>query len=201
MKKGGRIMEREEYLKKVVIGELKPHNGPINLVEYDYRWPELFNREANRIRSVLGKKALQIEHVGSTSVPGLCAKPIIDIILVVENSADEVSYVPELEKVGYTLKIREPSWYEHRMFKGPDTDINLHVFSKGTPEVERMIRFRDWLRKNQEDRDKYADIKRSLAELNWKHVQDYADAKTSIVEEIMNRANASCEKDKHSENI
>ncbi len=184
-------MPNEEYLREVVVGELKPHNGPINLVEYDSRWPELFQKEADRIRLVLGDKALQIEHVGSTSVPGLCAKPIIDIVLVVENSADEDSYVPELEAAGYTLKIREPDWYEHRLFKGPDTDINMHVFSKGTPEVERMICFRDWLRSNQNDRNKYADVKRSLAKRNWKYVQDYADAKTSIIEEIMNRATAS----------
>lgn len=95
-------------------------------------------------------------------MPGLCAKPIIDILLVVADSADELSYVPALEEAGYKLKIREPDWSEHRLFKGPDTDINLHVFSEGASEIDRMLRFRDWLRSNENDRDKYAEVKRSL---------------------------------------
>ena len=130
-----------------------------------------------------------MEHVGSTSVPGLCAKPIIDMLLVVEDSADELSYVPALEAAGYTLRVREPEWFEHRMFNGPDIDINLHVFSSGTSEVEQMLRFPDWLRSNETDRDKYAQVKRNLAKNKWRHVQHYADAKTSIVREIMERAN------------
>jgi GrpB-like predicted nucleotidyltransferase (UPF0157 family) len=172
------------------VGELKPHNAPITLVEYDPRWPELYAREANRIRSVLGDKALQVEHVGSTSVPGLCAKPIIDMLLVVSDSADEPSYIPDLEAAGYTLRIREPEWFEHRLLKGPDIDINLHVFSAGTSVPERMLRFRDWLRSNEADRKKYAQVKRSLAKNKWQHVQHYADTKTAIVREIMNWANA-----------
>ncbi|WP_459765878.1 GrpB family protein [Alkaliphilus crotonatoxidans] len=168
---------------------MKPHNAPVTLVEYNPQWPKDFEREAKRIRSILGDRIIQLEHVGSTSVPGLCAKPIIDILLVVEDSAVESSYSPALEAAGYTLLIREPEWFEHRMFKGPDTDINLHVFSVGTSEVKRMLRFRDWLRSNESDRDKYAQVKRSLAENKWRHVQHYADAKTSIVQEIMERAN------------
>lgn len=178
----------DEELQKNTVGELKPHNAPITLAEYDPSWPKLFEQEANRIRSVLGKKALQIEHVGSTSVPGLCAKPIIDMLLVVEDSADEPSYALALEAAGYRLRIREPEWFEHRLFKGPETDINLHVFSRGTSEIERMLRFRDWLRTNQADRDKYAQVKRDLANRNWRHIQHYADAKTSIVQEIMDKA-------------
>lgn len=181
----------DEYLQKVTIGELKPHNAPITLVEYDPRWPKLFDREANRICSALGSKALQLEHVGSTSVPGLCAKPIIDMLLVVADSSDELSYVPALEATGYTLRIREPEWFEHRLFKGPDTDINLHVFSKSTSEIKQMLRFRDWLRTNAIDRDNYACAKHSLAQRVWRNVQNYADAKTSIIKEIMDRANAS----------
>ena len=179
----------DEELQKNVVGELKPHNAPITLVEYDPNWPKLFEQEANRIRSVLGSKALQIEHVGSTSVPGLCAKPIIDMLLVVKDSADELSYVPALEAAGYILRIRESDWFEHRLFKGPDTDINLHVFSLGTSEIDRMLRFRDWLRSNENDREKYAQVKQSLAKNKWRHIQHYADAKTSIIQEIMERAN------------
>lgn len=180
----------DEELQKSIVGELKSHNAPITLVEYDPSWKELFEREAHRIRSILGSKVLQIEHVGSTSVPGLCAKPIIDILLVVEDSADESSYVPEMESAGYTLRVREPQWFEHRMFKGPDTDINLHVFSKGTSEIKRMLLFRDRLRNNEADREKYAQVKRSLAKNRWRHIQHYADAKTSIIQEIMERADA-----------
>lgn len=181
----------DEELQNSFVGELKPHNAPIILAEYNPNWPKLFEREAGRIRSVLGDKALRIEHVGSTSVPGLCAKPIIDILLVVKDSADEPAYVPALEAAGYKLRVREPDWYEHRMFKGPDTDINLHVFSKGTEEIDRMLRFRDWLRSNESDRKKYAQVKKELARKKWRHVQHYADAKTAIVQEIMERANAS----------
>ena len=184
-------LRSDEELQKLTVGQLKPHNAPINLVDYDPRWPELFAREADRIRSVLGDQALQVEHVGSTSVPGLCAKSIIDILLVVADSADEQSYVPALEAAGYRLRVREPEWFEHRLFKGPDLDINLHVFSAGASEIERMLRFRDWLRANDSDREKYAEVKRSLALRTWRHVQHYADAKTGIVREIMERADRS----------
>jgi GrpB-like predicted nucleotidyltransferase (UPF0157 family) len=121
-------------------------------------------------------------------VPGLVAKPVIDILLVVSNSADEATYVPALESADYLLRIREPNWYEHRMFKGPGADINLHVFSAGSPEIDRMLLFRDWLRNNAGDRDLYARTKRALAQKEWEHVQDYADAKTAVVEEILRRA-------------
>lgn len=179
----------DEKLREVVVGELKPHNAQITLLDYDPKWPELFEREAKRIYSILGDKVLQLEHVGSTSVPGLCAKPIIDMLLVVKDSTDESAYVPDLENSRYVLRIRETDWYEHRLFKGPDTDINLHVFSRGCPEIERMLRFRDWLKNNRDDRDKYARVKRDLAKQQWKYVQDYADAKSAIVQEIMERAN------------
>ncbi|MFC2949442.1 GrpB family protein [Virgibacillus sediminis] len=134
--------------------------------------------------------ARQIEHVGSTSVPGLCAKPIIDILLMVTDAADESTYVGALEKAGYALRIREPDWFEHRMFQESKPDVHLHVFSQGTSEAGRMLCFRDWLRSNQADREKYAHEKRELARRKWRHIQDYADAKSSVVQEIMNRAGA-----------
>ncbi len=165
-----------------------PLSSRILLVDYDLQWPELFAREAERIRRLLGRRALRTEHVGSTSVPGLVAKPIIDILLVVSNSADEAAYAPALETSGYVVRIREANWYEHRMFKGPDTDINLHVFSSGCPEIDRMLLFRDWLRSNAADRDLYARTKLALARQEWQDVQNYADAKTAVVEEIIARA-------------
>ena len=88
------------------------------------------------------------------------------------------------------LRVREPGWFEHRMFKGPDTDINLHVFSSGAVEIDRMLRFRDWLRISSADRDLYLQAKRELAERTWRHVQHYADAKTAVIQEILDRANA-----------
>lgn len=165
-----------------------PLSRRILLVEYDRQWPELFGREVDRIRGALGRRALRMEHVGSTSVPGLVAKPIIDILLVVSNSADEAAYAPALEAAGYVVRIREANWYEHRMFKGPDMDINLHVFSAGCPEIDRMLLFRDWLRSNAADRNLYARTKLTLAQQEWQDVQNYADAKTAVVEEIIARA-------------
>jgi GrpB-like predicted nucleotidyltransferase (UPF0157 family) len=181
-------VSREEELQAFTVGELQPLAGPIVLADYDPEWPVLFEREADRIRGILGERALQIEHVGSTSVPGLAAKPIIDTVLVVADSADEQAYVAPLEAAGYALRIREPDWHEHRVLKGPDTNVNLHVFSEASPEIDRMLAFRDRLRANDSDRVRYERSKRELAEREWKYVQDYADAKTAVVEEIIARA-------------
>lgn len=181
-------MTEEQILASSVVPPT-PLVGRIRLEEYNPDWPRLFEREANRIRAALGDRALQVEHAGSTSVPGLAAKPLIDIVLVVPNSADEAAYVPALEAAGYTLTIREPDWYEHRLFKGPDTNVNVHTFSTGCPEIERMLLFRDWLRTHPDDRERYERTKRELATQDWKYVQNYADAKTALVEDILARAN------------
>jgi GrpB-like predicted nucleotidyltransferase (UPF0157 family) len=186
-------MDESRFVEMFVGAPPEIHNSPITLLEYDPSWPELFRREARRIRSALGDKALLLEHVGSTSVPGLPAKPIIDILLVVGSSRDEASYVPQLEASGYVLRIREPGWHEHRLFKGPDTNINLHVFTRDDDEIERMLIFRDRLRKNSEDRELYLKAKRELAGKNWRYVQNYADAKSAIVEEIIMRARSTLE--------
>ena len=85
---------RDEYMENVTVGTRKLHNATIPLVAYDPRWPALFEQEASRIKQTLGNKVRQLQHVGSTSVPGLCAKPIIDILLTVPDSADEPAYVP-----------------------------------------------------------------------------------------------------------
>jgi GrpB-like predicted nucleotidyltransferase (UPF0157 family) len=181
----------EEYLRTHTIGELKPLSGPICIVDYAPEWAHRFECEANRIRSALGDRALRVEHTGSTSVPGLPAKPIIDIVLAVADSGKEAEYVPALARAGYQLRIREPGWYEHRMFEGPETDVNLHVFSSDCPEIDRMLAFRDWLRINAIDRELYARCKRALAQQNWKYTQNYADAKTAVIEEIVSRARSS----------
>ena len=170
------------------IGGRPRHDAPITLVPYDPAWPGLFDREAARIRAALGPDVLQLEHTGSTSVPGLAAKPIIDITLVVPDSAEEDAYVPALAAAGYRLAIREPGWFEHRLLRGSDPSVNLHTFSRGCPEVERMVRFRDRLRTNNADRDLYQRTKRELAAREWGYVQDYADAKGEVVEAILARA-------------
>lgn len=182
----------EDEMRAYTIGELKPLVGPIQLVEYDPTWPVLFEREAARTRSTLGDRVRLLEHAGSTSVPGLAAKPVIDIVLAVADSADEVAYVPPMEAAGYVLRIREPDWHEHRLFKGPDTNVNLHVFSEGCPEIERMLVFRDRLRSDSAERAQYERAKRDLAAREWKFVQHYADAKSEVVEAIIERALADC---------
>jgi GrpB-like predicted nucleotidyltransferase (UPF0157 family) len=183
-------LQTDEELRAGRVGPLVPHDGPITLAEYDPAWPVLFAREADRIRALLRGTAVLIEHAGSTSVPGLAAKPIIDIVLAVPDSADERAYVPALEAAGYVLRAREPDWFEHRLFKGPDTDINLHVFTAGSSEIDRMLLFRDRLRANDADRAAYLRVKRDLAQRTWRHVQHYADSKSPIVTEIVERATA-----------
>ncbi|MCY1019142.1 GrpB family protein [Pyxidicoccus sp. MSG2] len=180
----------EEELRAATLGELKPLTRPIVVSDYDPAWPALFEREAARVRATLDARVKRLEHVGSTSVPGLPAKPVIDMVLTVEDSADEASYVPVMEAAGYVLRIREPHWFEHRMFKGPDTDINLHVFTEGCAEVGQMLLFRDWLRMHPEDLELYAASKRELAKQEWKYVQNYADAKTDVVQRILAKARA-----------
>lgn len=180
----------DERLAKSYVGPPPELQSRIEIADYDPGWPALYEREEVRIRAALGEKVVRLEHVGSTSVPTLPAKPIIDMVLDVQDSADEPAYVPDLDVAGYVLHIREPEWFEHRLFKGPDTNINLHVFSTGCEETDRMLLFRDWLRASDADRERYAAAKRELAARDWKYVQQYADAKTAIVSEIMSRAEA-----------
>jgi GrpB-like predicted nucleotidyltransferase (UPF0157 family) len=178
----------DDEIRAATVGEPVRVDGPIALSEYDPQWPHLFEREAARVRQALGDRVLLLEHCGSTSVPGLAAKPIIDIVLAVADSADEPAYVPDLEAAGYVLRIREPDWYEHRVFKGPDTNVNMHVFTAGCPEIDRMLAFRDRLRSDDAERELYERTKRELAARQWRYVQNYADAKTEVVQAITARA-------------
>lgn len=180
----------DDQIRDHTVGELRPLSGKIEIADYDPRWPDWFQREAERVRTALGERALRIEHTGSTSVPGLPAKPIIDMLLAVANSADESSYVSALEKAGYVLRIREPEWHEHRMFRRADPQVHLHVFTAGCPEIEQVLLFRDWLRSHEQDRSLYTRTKRELAQQNWTYGQNYADAKTPVIQEILDRARA-----------
>ncbi len=173
-----------------LVGGPQVLQGKIELQDYDPAWPAMYAAEEGRLRSVLGSRVCRVEHAGSTSVPGLAAKPIIDMVLEVPDSTDEQGYVTDLEAAGYRLTIREPEWFEHRLLKGPDVNINLHVFSAGCEQTDRMVRFRDWLRAHPEDRERYERVKRDLSQRDWKYLQQYADAKSEVVAEIMARANA-----------
>ena len=172
------------------IGGPRPLSGPVEIHEYDSMWPVLYAREAEQIRGALGDRVVRLEHVGSTSVPGLAAKPVVDIALEVPDTRDEDAYVADLEAAGYTLRIRETEWFEHRLLKRTQPPVNLHVFSAGCEETDKMLLFRDWVRSNAEDRDLYLRTKRALAARRWKYVQQYADSKTAVVDEILARASA-----------
>jgi GrpB-like predicted nucleotidyltransferase (UPF0157 family) len=163
-------------------------DGPIRLADPDPEWPAQFAREEERIRVALGPRAVQVEHVGSTSVPGLAAKPVIDIVLAVSDPSDESGYIPDLQAAGYVLHVREPDWYEHRFLHNHDRDVQIHVLPVGCPEIERMLLFRDRLRTRSDERTLYERTKRELAIQRWDYVQHYADAKTPVIEEIISRA-------------
>jgi len=176
----------DDKLAKITIGDRVEHNATIRLSEYDVGWPLRYKEIEDIVIGALDDKVVLIEHVGSTSIPGLAAKPIIDIVLEVTDSAQEEEYVPALEARGFWLRIREPEWHKHRLLKLDD--VNLHVFSARCSETMRMLRFRDWLRSHPGDRDLYQAKKRELAAQVWKHTQNYADAKTEVIETIMSRA-------------
>ncbi|WP_432477509.1 GrpB family protein [Nocardioides sp. GXQ0305] len=172
-----------EYLLPPAPGE------DVVLVAYDEAWPATYARQESRIRSALGETVVDVQHAGSTSVPGLTAKPVIDIVLVVPDPDDEADYVPALEATGYVLHLREPEWHEHRLLReGEGQRVNLHVFGPGCEEVARMLAFRDHLRRDESDRALYERTKQELAGRTWAKVQDYADAKSGVVTDIMGRA-------------
>lgn len=157
----------------------------IVVVPYRQEWPETFGLHRERIAAALGADALSIDHVGSTAVPGLDAKPIVDILVAVADSAAEETYVPALEQCGYVLRVREPEHEEHRMFRTPELDVHVHVFSKGSPEIERCLRFRDALLAAPFLRARYQELKRSLAAQDPQDMNAYARAKSKFVEAII----------------
>lgn len=169
------------------VGGPKAPPHPVVIVEPDPDWPAWYTAEAARIREALGDLAVRIEHVGSTSVPGLPAKPIIDIDLQVADSAAEDGYVPRLAEYGYRLVLREPWWNGHRMLNDPDGRVNLHVFPVGAPEPLRHLLFRDWLRSHPDDRELYASTKRELAASTAEDPEAYSLAKNAVIDAIYTR--------------
>ncbi|HEY0636582.1 MAG TPA: GrpB family protein [Pseudonocardiaceae bacterium] len=182
----------DEEIEAYTVGAPRMLNTTVHLDEYDPTWPARFERQARLVREALGDAVLTLDHVGSTSIPGIAAKPIIDMCLVVADTTDEDAYVPPLEAAGFVLNIREPHWHEHRAFRkrledGDDESVNLHVYQQGCVERERYFLFRDWLIAHPEDRELYERTKRELAARVWKHIQNYADAKTAVIEDIRSR--------------
>jgi GrpB-like predicted nucleotidyltransferase (UPF0157 family) len=180
--------ELERYLAAVMVGPAE--HADIRLRDHDPVWAERFRREAARIHEALGGRELRIEHIGSTSVPGLVAKPIIDILVVVDDPDDEKSYLPALEAAGYGLRVREPDFDRHRMLRTTERDVHVHVFPPESGEIDRYLLFRDRLRADAADRELYAAEKRRLAAQQWTTTQHYAEAKTEVVEAIIARAAA-----------
>jgi GrpB-like predicted nucleotidyltransferase (UPF0157 family) len=171
-----------------------PGRGPavgVEIAEPDPIWTQWYDELGARIRGALGWRLLGLEHVGSTAVPGLPAKPIIDIDLTVADPADEEGYVPALERAGFELRVREPWWYGHRMLKAAEPHGNLHVFGYDSPELVRHRLFRDWLCGNPDDRDRYAQAKRdaaAAANARGEHGMQYNARKEQVVREIYQRA-------------
>lgn len=185
----------EQQLRAITIGELKPYAVKVVVEDYNPDWPTWYADDRARITAALGETVLSIAHTGSTSVPGLQAKPIIDVLLQVPDTTDERSYVPQLAAAGYRLRARQPEWLEHRLFyrrveDGAPHDVNVHAFSPqhAAAEITRILAFRDWLRTHPDDRDRYAEKKLELSKQDWKYVQYYADAKTEIITEILTKA-------------
>jgi GrpB-like predicted nucleotidyltransferase (UPF0157 family) len=162
-----------------------PEKREIKIAEYDLDWPKKFDAHATIVADALPGATERIEHIGSTAVPGLAAKPIIDILVVVADSSDESVYLAGLETAGYVLRVREPEWHEHRMFRTPAKDVHIHIYSAGCPEIERCLTFRDRLRQNPDDRSRYEQTKRALAAQDWPDMNAYASAKSDIIASIL----------------
>jgi GrpB-like predicted nucleotidyltransferase (UPF0157 family) len=163
----------------------------IEVTEPDPAWPRRYDDLAGRIRAALGWRALQLEHVGSTAVPGLAAKPVIDIDLTVADPEREPAYVPALEAIGFRLVIREPWRHGHRALVADEPRCNLHVYGFDSPEPVRHRIFRDWLRGHPGERDRYAAAKRqaaAAANAGGEHVMQYNARKEQVVREIYHRA-------------
>jgi len=175
--------DRDAYLDSVLIGGREKRE--IVIVDYNTAWPARFEFQRDHLKHALGARALSIEHIGSTAVPGLAAKPIIDLLVTVSDPDDDKEIVAAMQSVGYELRVREPG---HRMFHTQQRDVHVHLWREADPEVERHLRFRDRLRCSPEDRLQYEKLKRELAARNWSHMQEYADAKGALIEAIIARA-------------
>ena len=175
--------DRDRYLDSVLIGGREPVT--IVVLDYDPAWPARFEQVSARIHAALGATAVLVEHIGSTSVPGLAAKPIIDVLLVVPDVEAESAFAPALEAAGLALRVREPG---HRMFRTQDRDVHVHAYGPADQAVTDYLDLRDWLRLDGADRTRYADVKRHLAQRPWSDMNHYAEAKSEVIAQILGRA-------------
>lgn len=156
----------------------------MEVVAPDPTWREWFASVRERVAAALGERAHSIEHVGSTAVPDLWAKPLIDVDLVVDDSADEDAWLPDLEAAGFVLTRREPDWQEHRLLRGTAPRTNLHVWSTTAEEPRRHVMFRDWLRTHPAARERYAAVKRDVAAQGHTVEMLYNNAKAWVIYDI-----------------
>lgn len=170
-----------------LVGEPPRTWESVVIEEYDPSWTRRFIAVRSSLNEALGGLIISLEHVGSTAVPGLAAKPVIDVDLVIGDTAEEATYLPALERLGYRLVLREPWWHGHRMLLSPAEDVNLHVWPQGAPEPVRHRLFRDWLRSHPYDRERYAATKRRLARDTAHRPRDYSLAKNAVIDEIYAR--------------
>lgn len=179
----------ESKVQRIAFRTFKP---ALEVVPHDPAWAGHFRELRDKIASTLGASALLINHIGSSSVPGLPAKPVIDIDLVVADLEDEASYVPALEGVGFHFLLREPEWFGHRFFCDyAPVSCNLHVFGALCPEVERHRIFRDRLLTCDEDRELYARTKKeAMAEIlmRGETLAEYNKRKEEVIRQILKRA-------------
>jgi GrpB-like predicted nucleotidyltransferase (UPF0157 family) len=159
----------------------------IRVVAHDPAWPERFASERRRLAAALGDVARRIDHVGSTAVPDLVAKPIIDIDLSVPEVEAEVDYLPRLLAAGYRLRVRQQG---HRMVRTEQRDVHVHICTIGSDWERSHLLFRDWLRRDAGDRKSYGHLKLQLAQRDWADMNEYADAKGPLIAEITERAEA-----------
>ena len=178
------LADLEEVARSSLVGK-SPEQ--VVVVPPDPTWPDRYDVVAARVRTALGDRVLSLEHVGSTSVPGLWAKPVIDVDLVVEDSAREDAYVPDLEAAGFVLRAREPHWQEHRVFRGQAPASVLHVWSPDSQEPARHLVFRDWLRTHDDDRAAYGALKAELGTRGFTDGMDYNNHKAALVYDIYER--------------
>ena len=158
-------------------------NSHIVIAEYDPTWPKTYEKEAALLKSALGKNLVSIHHIGSTSVPGLQAKPKIDILAEVISDAAIDSFA--IYKLGYEDK--GIIFHGGRYFPKLAPKVHLHIFEKGNPRIKQNLRFRNWLRSHPEDRDAYGQLKKELAMLHTDGMA-FCYAKTDFIESILKKA-------------
>ena len=164
-----------------------PEKLEVGLDDYDARWTQDYRHHRRRILDALAAVDVDVEHIGSTAVPGLAAKPIVDIVVAVPDITAEEEYLDKLLAAGYELRVREPG---HRLVRTPTRDVHVHVYERGDAAVHEYLLLRDHLRTHAGDRALYEGVKRALISQQWDDMNDYADAKNDVILAIKARARA-----------